>query len=89
MMPTVTIREVNQNTSAIIERVRRGERLLITRSGQPQAVLSPYQPEDSYEQMVADGRLLLPIDPTAEIQALPATIDIDAILDQERSDRVW
>lgn len=53
---TVTIREVNQKTSAVIQRVRDGEELVVTVSGTPAARIIPYRPRNILEQMIADGR---------------------------------
>jgi len=89
MAQMVTIRQVNQRTSAIFERVRQGEELIVTKSGRPQARITPYREADTYEQMVADGRIIPAVDRQAEFQPLTAGIDVDRFLDEERADRSW
>jgi prevent-host-death family protein len=42
----VGAKELKQHTGAVIERVRRGERLLLTHRGSPIAVISPIDQED-------------------------------------------
>jgi prevent-host-death family protein len=88
MSQTVTIREVNQHTSAIFQRVRQGEQLIVTNAGQPQARIIPYHPLDRYEQMIADGR----ITPASRHgyrseRSYAVTVDIDRLLDDERDER--
>jgi prevent-host-death family protein len=90
-MQTVTVRELNQHTSAVLERVSQGEELVVTRSGKPQARLSPYRAHDTYDDMVADGRIIPAVNPHAIFQPvkLEGTIDIDKVLEEERADRSW
>jgi prevent-host-death family protein len=53
----VGVRELRQNLSVYLERVRRGERLLVTDRRQIVAVLSPVEPtEDPLATLVATGR---------------------------------
>jgi len=87
MTQTVTIREVNQHTSAVFERVRRGEALIVTKDGQPQARITPFRQTDDYEQLIADGRVISAADRLAHFQPMAAGVDIDALLDQDRADR--
>jgi len=89
MSVSVTIREVNQHTSAVFERVRAGENLVVTRDGQPVARVTPYQPLGTYEQMIADGRLLPAVNtgPLTDFHPVRASVDIEAILDEERADQ--
>jgi len=87
MAQTVTIREVNQHTSAVFERVRQGEVLVVTKDGQPQARITPFRQADTYEQLIADGRVVSAADRTAPFQPMAAGVDIDSLLDQDRADR--
>jgi len=88
MTATITVREVNQHTSAVIERASRGEELVITRDGRPAAILSPYRPRDTYEQMIADGRIIPAVDRNAPFSPIDCgPIDIDAILAEDREGR--
>jgi len=91
MTATVTVREVNQHTSAVINRVRAGEELIVTLHGQPTARILPYQPMTTYERLVAEGRIIPPeASGPMVIHPLPSKgIDIDAILEAERADTDW
>lgn len=57
MSQAITIREVNQHTSAAFKRVIAGEELIVTNHGTPVARILPYRPSGIYEQLVADGRI--------------------------------
>jgi prevent-host-death family protein len=89
----VTIREVNQHTSEVFERVRKGEELVVTKAGQPVARLTPYRGGDTYEDMVADGRIIPAVNPHAVFTPVhidgDIKIDIDQILEEERADATW
>ena len=88
-MSTVTIREVNQNTSAVFERVRRGEEIIVTRGGHPQARITPYNPENLLEQLIAQGKII-PADPNApELIPMTPSRDPMPIIEQEREDREY
>jgi prevent-host-death family protein len=43
-MKTVSAREANHGFSDLLSQVERGDEVLITKRGQPVAVLSPYRP---------------------------------------------
>jgi prevent-host-death family protein len=55
----VGIRELRQNLSIYIDRVKEGESLEVTEHGHPVAELTPIRPRSKslFEQMVADGRI--------------------------------
>jgi prevent-host-death family protein len=42
-MKTITAREANQGFSELLTRVERGEEVLITKRGNPVAIISPYR----------------------------------------------
>jgi prevent-host-death family protein len=53
----VGVRELRQDLSRYLRRVRRGERLVVTDRGRPLAVLAPWADQaDILDQLVADGR---------------------------------
>lgn len=53
----VGIRELRQDLSRYLRRVRAGERLIVTERGRPLAVLAPWADEgDAIDRLVADGR---------------------------------
>lgn len=60
-MKDVGVRELRQNLSVYLRRVKAGESLRVTEHGQPVALLSPStDPGSAYERLVAEGRLLPP-----------------------------
>ncbi|MDR1800113.1 MAG: type II toxin-antitoxin system prevent-host-death family antitoxin [Bifidobacteriaceae bacterium] len=89
MAATLTIREVNQHTSAVFQRVQNGEELVITKSGRPLARVIPFRPVDSWERLVAAAKII-PAKTQEELVphlTEPLGIDIDALLEEERADR--
>lgn len=52
------MRELKQNASRVLARVKAGETVEITEHGRPVAVLAPLAGGDEYEQMVAAGEVL-------------------------------
>lgn len=57
-MDRVGVRELRQNLSVYLERVKQGEALEVTDRGQPVAVLAPLRdPTDPLERLRAQGRL--------------------------------
>ncbi|WP_033436235.1 type II toxin-antitoxin system Phd/YefM family antitoxin [Saccharothrix sp. NRRL B-16314] len=58
---TIGVRELNQRTSAVLKRVRDGERITVTEHGKPVAYLVPVQPgADLLDQLVAAGQAIAP-----------------------------
>lgn len=60
-MNQIAVRELNQQTSRIIERVKRGETLEITERGRPVARLVPATPApvpELLERMIREGRVV-------------------------------
>jgi prevent-host-death family protein len=55
----VGVRELRQNLSVYLERVKQGEALEVTEHGQPVAQLGPRpaKPVSIIDQMIADGRI--------------------------------
>jgi prevent-host-death family protein len=74
-MIEVTIRELRNKGGDVVDRAARGERVIITRSGQPVAELRPMRPSLTAEALIERRRNLPPIDPD-RLRA-----DIDEILD--------
>jgi prevent-host-death family protein len=63
--PQVGVRELRQNLSVYLDRVKEGERLEVTEHGRPVALLVPLpDDDDQLERMIAEGR------------AIPATRDL-------------
>ncbi len=55
-MDQVGIRELKQNASAVIDRVRRGESVEVTERGQPIALIVPLPRASTLERLLAEGR---------------------------------
>ena len=56
-MTTIGIRELRQNASEYIRRVKAGETVIITERGKPVAHLVPPKPMSRLEQLIAEGRV--------------------------------
>lgn len=58
--PQVGVRELRQNLSVYLDRVKEGERLEVTEHGRPVALLIPLPDanENSLARMIADGRVI-------------------------------
>ena len=63
--------------------------MIVTKAGHPQAKIIPYRPSDTYEQMIADGRILPAAKKPDPFRPLRAKVDVDQLLDDERADRSW
>lgn len=85
------VRELRQNLSKYLERVKRGERLEVTERGRPVAILEPLPPtEGALERLIASGRvqpathdLLAELPPEG-----PITDTLSRALEAEREDRL-
>lgn len=89
---TVGVRELRQNLSIYLERVKKGEALTVTDRGQEVAILRPMpKSDDLIERLVAEGRATRP---TRSIRDLPKPLDIkldkplSEILDEMREERL-
>ncbi len=56
-MEKVGLKELNQQTSKIIARVRNGERLIVTDHGREVAMIVPVVAESTYQRMVSAGQV--------------------------------
>lgn len=75
-MERVTIRDLRNHGGDVVDRVTRGERLTVTRSGRPVAELRPVsRPAVPAEVLLARWAELPPVDPVALRR------DIDDVLD--------
>jgi prevent-host-death family protein len=64
------VRELRQHASRYLARVAAGETLEVTDRGRPVARLGPV-PVDSWDQMIADGRIIPASDPDAFLDITP------------------
>ena len=89
MDSTVTIREVNQNTSGVFRRVRQGEELVVTHAGVPTARIIPFEARSTWEQMIMSGLVTPPKNRARRF--MPSEIrmpglDLDQVLEADRAD---
>lgn len=64
----VGLRELGQNVSRVMERIKKGESLVVTEHGTPIARLEPYKARSRLDDMIAEG------------DAIPAEISIEEYL---------
>jgi prevent-host-death family protein len=59
-MDSIGVRELRQNASRYLERVKMGESIEVTERGVPIAVLGPVhaKTESQYDRLVAEGRII-------------------------------
>jgi prevent-host-death family protein len=94
-MDRIGIRELRQNASKYIDRVKAGETLEVTEHGRPVAVLAPLPESTSViDRLIAEGRVTAP---TGRLEDLPPPIVVDdpdisrkirEALDEQRADRI-
>lgn len=91
MEEAVGIRDLRRSLSCFIDRVSRGERVVVTEHGRPVAILSPWlEPGDPLERLVGDGDATRPGIDLLSIPPLDAPISTrgtDALL-AERAERL-
>lgn len=87
----VGIRELRQNLSVYIRKVRAGERIEVTEHGQPVALLVPLpRGGDAIERLIAEGKVrpakgrLVDVLPPPG----PASDDLSRALEEMREDRI-
>lgn len=91
----VGVRELRQNLSVYLDRVKAGETLEVTERGEPVAILGPRQAESisAIDRLIAEGRVTpatvdhrtLPPPPPGEPGARPAS----EILQEMRDEEIW
>lgn len=93
-MSEVGIRELRQNLSVYLDRVKEGESLRVTEYGRTVALLTPLPKKDMnvFERMVAEGKAIAPTKSLQNIRlpkpgpaGLPSSQEI---LDEIRADRL-
>jgi prevent-host-death family protein len=89
--PRVGVRELRQNLSVYLRRVRGGESLEVTERGHPVALLTPLPKHaDPIDRLTAEGRVARRASRTLEQLGPPLRIegaDISGALDEQREDR--
>lgn len=90
-MERVGVRELRQDLSRYLRRVRAGERLIVTERRRPVATIEPWVDEsDPLERLIGQGLASRGSGGLAEIQPLPAAVS-DAgskALEDERAERL-
>lgn len=87
----VGVRELRQNVSAYLARVKRGETIEVTEHGHPVALLAPLRADgDPLARLIASGRATAPSGTLDEIPAPRGrpTTTLSRALDAERAERV-
>ncbi|HEY7691716.1 MAG TPA: type II toxin-antitoxin system prevent-host-death family antitoxin [Gaiellaceae bacterium] len=85
----VGIRELRQDLSRYLRRVRSGERLTVTEHGRPVAVLSPWADRaDPFDRLVAEGKLRRGSGMLTEVRPLARSISRDGThaLEEQREE---
>ncbi|MBO0702896.1 MAG: type II toxin-antitoxin system prevent-host-death family antitoxin [Candidatus Dormibacteraeota bacterium] len=91
-MERIGVRELNQQTSRVIDRVARGEILEITDRGRPVARLVPVMAlPEPLEQLVAEGRAVpatvwgpIPVPPVDAADGVDVAAELASLRDEER-----
>ena len=89
---SVGVRELRQNLSIYLDRVKKGEALTVTEHGAPVAILRPIDEGQSVlDRLVAEGRARKPLRSLAA-RPRPLSIRLDKslsrLLDDQRGDRL-
>jgi prevent-host-death family protein len=86
----IGIRELRQNASAWIAKVKAGATIQITDRGRPVARLAPLTPaEQARDRLIAEGQLIAATAPRVRLNVadLIEAPSLSSILDEQRSDR--
>lgn len=89
---TVGVRELRQNLSIYLERIKKGEALTVTEHGAAVAMLRPLAPDSTVlARLVAEGRATPPVRSVRDLPR-PLTVRLEKplaeILDDMRDERV-
>ena len=93
-MSTVGVRELRQNLSVYLDRVKEGESLQVTEFGRVVALLTPLPKNEMnvFERLVAEGKAIAPTRSLKNIRlpkpAPPGSPSSQEILDEIRADRL-
>lgn len=88
---TVGVRELRQNLSVYLARVKKGQALTVTEHGRAVAELRPLSQADALQQLVAEGRVIAPRrGPGALPKPVRAKLDrpVSALLQDLRDDAI-
>ncbi|WP_322762919.1 type II toxin-antitoxin system prevent-host-death family antitoxin [Frankia sp. Cr2] len=88
-MRQIGVRELKQNASQVLTRVKAGETVEVTERGTAVALLSPYEAVSSYERLVDSGDVLaggqgvLDIEPVIMSTGIRLSDDLAALRDED------
>jgi prevent-host-death family protein len=68
----VSVRELRQNLSVYLRRVREGDTLAVTSRGERVAVLAPIRGGSRLDRLIAEGAVSMPARPWSDAEPLPA-----------------
>jgi len=93
----VGVRELRQNLSVYLDRVKEGERLEVTEHGQPVALLVPLPPaDDPLARLIAEGRVIPASRDLAEVlrehpplPAIPGAKPLSRVLEEMRDEETF
>jgi prevent-host-death family protein len=92
----VGMRDLGQNVSRVLARVKKGESLVVTDHGRPVARLVPYTPTRTLDEMVASGEVTPPsgdlqefLKRFAEEPPVISPVPLSHILQEMRDDERW
>lgn len=93
MATSVGIRELRQNLSVYLRRVRKGERFVVTDRNEPVARLEPLpDDEDPLERLIEEGVLSRPTGDLLDVEPLPPDPDdpyaLTHALEEQREERL-
>lgn len=89
-MVRIGIRELRNNLTATIRRVRAGEAFEVTHDGRPVAILAPVK-RSRLDELIAAGHVTLPtrpLDLSRKRWTIQGNRSISEILDEQRADRL-
>lgn len=89
-MVRIGIRELRDNLTATIRRVRSGESFEVTHDGEPVAILAPVR-RSRLDELIATGRAMppsAPFRPPSKRYPVVGGRTTQEILDEQRADRV-
>lgn len=90
-MERIGVRELRQNASKYLDRVKAGETVEVTERGTLVALLTPARPaDDAHDRLVAEGRLIPAPGPFVlpePVPAPPGSPTTQEALDEQREER--
>ena len=86
-METIGIRELRQHASRVLDRVRRGEVVVVTDRGRAVARIYP-EPDSEWSSLVESGQLRTPTSTTAlqDIEPIAGSLCGSALLEELRAE---